>query len=61
MSLPFLVTHRISDKTLGAVYATSILSAHAIAGKLWSNDKDALSVFDLRKAFEVTCAAHQKF
>jgi hypothetical protein len=49
---PFLVTNRISDKTLGAVYAVSIQSATDIANTLWVKDKDALFLFDLRKEFD---------
>jgi hypothetical protein len=49
---PFLVTNRVSDKTLGAVYAVSIQSATDIANMLWVKDKDALFLFDLRKEFK---------
>lgn len=55
MLKPFLVASRISNKTLGAVYAASIESAKDIAGTLWANDKATLSLFDLR---ENTDGAH---
>lgn len=49
---PFLVTNRVSNKTLGAVYAISIQSAKEIANTLWIKDKHALLLFDLRKEFK---------
>ena len=51
---PYLVTNHISNKTLGAVYATSIQSAKVIANALWIKDKGALCLFDLRKEFDET-------
>jgi len=52
MLKPFLVTSNASGKTFGSVYAVSIQSAKDIANTLWARDKDALVVFDLRKAFD---------
>lgn len=49
--LPFLVTDRVTEKTLGAVYAVSIQSAQNIANSLWINDKGTLKLFDLREEF----------
>lgn len=52
MFKPFLVANRVSNKTLGAVYAASMQSAMDIAGTLWEKDKDALFLLDFRKELD---------
>ena len=61
MFKPFLVTNRVSNKTLGAVYAASLQSAQDIAGALWEKDKEALFLLDFRKELDggqTTLSAH---
>lgn len=59
MNKSFLVAHRTSEKTLGAVYAPSLQTAMDIAGALWAAHKDALSLFDVRQEFECAQAVKE--